>query len=85
MTASAAPLHALLERTADTRGDAVGLVHGPHAWTWAELESRADRLANLLLDRGLAVGDRVGLLADNGVGYVPASSGSSRRAAAWWP
>ncbi|MFN2371292.1 MAG: class I adenylate-forming enzyme family protein [Candidatus Krumholzibacteriia bacterium] len=70
MSPEAQTIHRLLEGAADTRGDAVGLVHGEHRWTWHELEERANRLANLLLDRGLAVGDRVGLLADNGPGYV---------------
>ena len=65
-----ATVPALLEQAADRRGDATGLVHGDRAWTWSELEERANRLANLLRTRGLETGDRVGLLADNGVGYV---------------
>ena len=70
MSTDPGSLHRLLESAADRRGDAIGLVHGERQWTWAELEEQANRLANLLLARGLAVGDRVGLLADNGVGYV---------------
>lgn len=70
MEPAAGPLHRLLEGAADRRGAAVGLVHGEQGWTWAEVEERANRLANLLVGRGLEVGDRVGLLADNGLGYV---------------
>ena len=70
MTPDPRNIHGLLERTADRFGDAVGLVHGEHSWTWSELEAEANRVANLLAERGVARGDRVGLLADNGHAYV---------------
>ncbi len=63
-------VHGLLEQSADRRGDAPALVHGDRRWTWAEIEEQANRTAHLLVDRGLEPGDRVGLLADNGLGYV---------------
>ena len=63
-------VHGFLENAADNRGERTGLVHGEHAWTWAELEADANRLAHLLRERGVAPGDRVGLLADNGHAYL---------------
>ena len=63
-------VHSLLENAADSRGERTGLVHGEKTWTWAELEADANRLAHLLRDRGVARGDRVGLLADNGHAYL---------------
>ncbi|HPF70491.1 MAG TPA: AMP-binding protein, partial [Candidatus Krumholzibacteria bacterium] len=60
-------VHGLLEQSADRRGDAPALVHGDRRWTWAEIEEQANRTAHLLVDRGLEPGDRVGLLADNGL------------------
>ncbi|WP_018680531.1 (2,3-dihydroxybenzoyl)adenylate synthase [Actinokineospora enzanensis] len=40
-------------------GDRVALVDGPHRWTYAELDARADRLAAGLADLGIRPGDRV--------------------------
>ena len=70
MDSATQPVHALLEQSADARPDAVALVHGRERWTYAEVEARANRCANVLLERGLARGQRVGLLADNGIDYV---------------
>jgi long-chain acyl-CoA synthetase len=63
-------IHELLERTADQRAGAVALVQGEQRLAYGELESRANRLARLLGERGVVRGDRVGLLADNGPDYV---------------
>ena len=47
-------------------------VHGGESLTFAELDRRSAQLANYLRDRGLAPGDRVGLLMDNGLNYAVA-------------
>ena len=64
------PIHALLEQSADHRGDAVALEHGDVVLTYREIEAGANRVAARLRDLGVARGDRVGLLADNGRAYV---------------
>ncbi len=64
------PIHALLEQSADRRPDAVALEHGDVALTYGEIEAGANRVAARLRDLGVARGDRVGLLADNGRAYV---------------
>ena len=64
------PVHALLERSADQRGDAIALEHGDAVLTYGEVEEGANRVAARLRALGVARGDRVGLLADNGRAYV---------------
>jgi fatty-acyl-CoA synthase len=56
-----------LDRAADRFGDHEALVvpWQDVRWTWAELRTRADALARGLSGLGLAVGDRVGILAPN--------------------
>jgi amino acid adenylation domain-containing protein len=48
-----------LERTAEREPDALALVRGQRAWTFAELDRDANRLAQALLARGVRRGDRV--------------------------
>ena len=64
------PIHTLLEQSADQRGDAVALEHGDVVLTYGQIEAGANRVAASLRDLGVARGDRVGLLADNGRAYV---------------
>ena len=64
------PIHALLEQSADQRPDAVALEHGDVVLTYGEIEAGANRVAARLRELGVARGDRVGLLADNGRAYV---------------
>ena len=40
------------------------------SWTWAQLAERVNRLANGLLDLGVAKGDRVGILLYNALDYA---------------
>jgi len=60
----------MLEASTDRTPDAVALVHRENRWTYGELDSRANRLAALLTDRGVRRGQRVALLAENGLDYV---------------
>jgi amino acid adenylation domain-containing protein len=58
---SARLLHELLAASAEEHPNRTAIVDGARSATYAELEARASRLANLLLDLGVAAGDRVGL------------------------
>lgn len=64
------PIHDLLTASADRDADAVAVTHGQGNVTYGALETRTNRLAQLLRDRGVRRGDRVALLADNGADYV---------------
>ena len=57
------------DRTALTVPNAVG---GPQQRTFAELDARANRLAHALADRGISVGDKVGIYAYNSPEWVEA-------------
>ncbi len=63
-------VHTLLERSADEYPDAVAVEHGDTVLTYAVIEAGANRVAARLRELGVARGDRVGLLADNGQAYV---------------
>lgn len=65
-------VHHLLEEAArrDPGGEAIVVAQGDVRWTWADTAAAARRLARLLIARGVAPGDRVALLAHNGVDYV---------------
>ncbi|MDV8000532.1 AMP-binding protein [Rhodococcus sp. IEGM 1408] len=54
-----------LEKAARVAPDAIAVVDGPRRQTYAEFADRATRLASLLRMRGVARGDRVGVLAPN--------------------
>jgi fatty-acyl-CoA synthase len=65
-------LATILETVADTMGDAVAVVQGDRALTWAELDDRAARLATGLGERGVAAGSRVGVGLWSGPEYLEA-------------
>lgn len=68
-------VHHLLEACADARPDSVFVTHeGVHS-TYSEIEAAANRVAHLLVERGVRRGERVGLLANNGRFYVDAYYG----------
>ncbi|MDH3499513.1 MAG: amino acid adenylation domain-containing protein [Acidimicrobiia bacterium] len=54
-------LHQLLEASADRHADRPALVDRDRVMTYAELNSAANRVANLLVELGVRPGDRVGL------------------------
>ncbi|MFJ7335897.1 long-chain fatty acid--CoA ligase [Streptomyces sp. NPDC101110] len=58
-------LAALLEQSARTVPDRVAVVLGEQRLTYAELDSAARRVANLLRSRGIAPGDKVALSSPN--------------------
>ena len=60
------------EMSADANGDREALVVGDQRRTYAQLEERANRLANHLLGRGVGPGDHVGLYLENCPEYLEA-------------
>ncbi|RPI84725.1 MAG: long-chain fatty acid--CoA ligase, partial [Planctomycetaceae bacterium] len=48
----------------------VALHHRDHDWTYAQIDDRAQRLANWLVAHGFQPGDRVVLLVPNSLEYV---------------
>jgi acyl-CoA synthetase (AMP-forming)/AMP-acid ligase II len=59
-----------LQRSAATRPDKTALVCGGQRYSYAELNSRAERLARALRNLGVKRGDRVGLWLNNSVELV---------------
>jgi len=60
----------LLREKADERPDAIAIIAGGASVSYGDLLARAGRVASGLRRRGLARGDRVGLLAGNGVEWL---------------
>ncbi|MDF2231297.1 long-chain fatty acid--CoA ligase [Albimonas sp. CAU 1670] len=60
----------MIRRNARCRSGALGLVHGPHAYLWPQVEDRVSGLAGALQGMGVGRGDRVSILADNSHRYV---------------
>ncbi len=60
----------MLEESARRSPGAILLSHGDQRYSYGDVDARANRLAALLRELGVARGDRVGLLADNGIEYV---------------
>lgn len=63
-------VHELLEASAQSRPDAVAVIHGTETLTYGELDRRSDAVASALIAGGVRAGDRVGLLAENSTFYV---------------
>ena len=68
--AAAATVGRLFAATAALRPGRDALVEGGRTLSYAELDSRASRLAHVLLGRGVGRGDRVALMARNCIGYI---------------
>lgn len=60
----------LIQRAAKAYPENVALVYEDTRMNFAELDSRANRLANALLDLGIKKGDRVGILMNNCCEYL---------------
>ena len=58
--------------------DKVALVQGARAYTYLELERRANRFAHALARQGLLPGDRLGLLACNHLDYAVITQGAAK-------
>jgi amino acid adenylation domain-containing protein len=78
-------LHELLEASAATRPDAVAVVDGDRALTYAELNEQASRLANHLQSSGVVRGDRVGLYLQKSLEAIVGLYGIMKAGAAYVP
>jgi amino acid adenylation domain-containing protein len=74
-------LHGLLEASAAVRPDATAVVDRDRQLLYGDLDAQANRLAHLLLDLGLARGDRMGLFIDKSAEAVVAYYGALKAGA----
>jgi acyl-CoA synthetase (AMP-forming)/AMP-acid ligase II len=74
-------IHRFLEESTQRDPSALLVVHGRQRATYGELDAAANRFAGLLGDRGVRVGDRVGLLLPNSLRYVAAYYGTLKAGA----
>ncbi|OLL74406.1 non-ribosomal peptide synthetase [Pseudonocardia sp. Ae168_Ps1] len=65
-----ARFHELVERRVAAHPDAVAAELGDVRWTYRELNTRANRLARALLDRGLAPEDPVAVVTERNLGWM---------------
>ncbi|MDT7611539.1 MAG: hypothetical protein QOG96_6042, partial [Pseudonocardiales bacterium] len=65
----------LVRRGARQHADRTALVVGDRRFSFAEVDERANRVANALIGLGAGRGSRVGLLVNNGVWSVPLDFG----------
>lgn len=70
-------VRSLMRRAARYYADSEAIVAQGSSLTYAEAWSRGLRLANALLDMGLAPGDRIGVLEDNGIGAQDVFAGAA--------
>jgi amino acid adenylation domain-containing protein len=77
--------HRLFEAQAARTPEAVAVIFGEQRLTYAQLEGRANQLANLLLDRGLRPEDRVALVLRPGVEGIVALYGVLKAGGAYVP
>jgi acyl-CoA synthetase (AMP-forming)/AMP-acid ligase II len=66
----------LFEHTADAVPDRIALIDRDARLSFAELEERANRIAHALADRGVGVGDHVGIYAQNSHEWIEAMYGA---------
>ena len=78
-------IHHFLERSTALNPDKVALIHEGTRATYAEINSKANRLAHWLLEQGIKQGDRIVLLLDNSLEYVVSYYGSLKTGAAVVP
>ena len=65
--------------------DATAVVDGDRLLTFAELDDRSNRVANLLVDAGLAPGDRVAVLCGNRMEYIEIAAAAGKAGLAMVP
>ncbi len=73
------------EQTCDRRPDEIAIVCGTSRLTYLELDQRANRLAHLLLQRGIGAGDAVGILLERSLDTYVALLGVLKAGAAFVP
>ncbi|MFE9614349.1 amino acid adenylation domain-containing protein, partial [Streptomyces sp. NPDC006012] len=75
----------LFEARVDATPDAVALVHGHTTWTYADLNTRANRIAHRLRDNGVGPDVLVGLCAERGPELIAALIGVLKAGGAYVP
>jgi amino acid adenylation domain-containing protein len=78
-------LHHLLLRSAESHPDRVAVEDIDRRLTYAELEERSSRLANLLIEAGVGSGDRVGLYLEKSLEAVVAIYATMKAGSAYVP
>lgn len=78
-------VHHLLEASAQSRPAHPAVSDRGGVITYSELDGRANRLAQLLVDAGVRVGDRVGVLAEKSADAVAGLYGAMKAGAAYVP
>ncbi|WP_242691354.1 non-ribosomal peptide synthetase [Lysobacter enzymogenes] len=78
-------VHRNFERQAAQTPDAVALVGGDAAWTYATLNARANAVARRLREQGAGVGSVVGVCAERHADLVAALLGTLKAGAAYLP
>jgi amino acid adenylation domain-containing protein len=78
-------LHQLLVRSAESNSERVAVEDGERHLTYAELDERSNRTANLLRDLGVSRGDRVGLYLDKSLESVVGIYGILKCGASYVP
>ncbi|HEV3379715.1 MAG TPA: amino acid adenylation domain-containing protein [Trebonia sp.] len=66
------PAHQLFERQAAAYPEAIAVTHGDRAWTYAELNARANRLGRALLARGLRREEAVAVVTERNLDWTAA-------------
>ncbi len=79
------PLHGLFEEQVDEHPHGVALAWAGGALTYGQLEERANRMANLLADKGIGPGDAVGVYLDRSPELVAALMAVLKAGAAYVP
>jgi amino acid adenylation domain-containing protein len=78
-------LHHLLRTAAGSHPDGPAVVDGARSLTYGELESRSNRIAALLVDRGVRRGDRVALYLDKSADALAGIYGVLKSGAVYVP
>ncbi|CAE6968493.1 amino acid adenylation domain-containing protein [Paraburkholderia domus] len=78
-------LVSLFHAQVKARPEAVALVERARAMTYADLETRANRVARLLIEKGVGPGDTVALLVERSITMIEAILGVLKTGAAYLP
>ena len=78
-------LHQLLEGSASRFPERPAIVEGDRVVTYADVDRRANQVAQLLVSEGVKVGDRIGLFIDKSVEAVVGIYGALKAGAAYVP
>ena len=78
-------IHHLIESQVAIRPQAIAVVHGQRRWTYQDVDSGANALAQRLLDAGVSTEQRVGLCVGRGISTIIGMLGILKSGAAYVP